>query len=541
MHILNKNILLIGINSKYIHPAMGVFQLYTNTDKEKYNLDYFEFTIKDNIEDIINQINNHPSSVISLSCYIWNIEIIKQIIPNINNKIIILGGPEASFNPNLLYLENVNYLIKGEGEESFTELLEYLNNQRNITDVSNLNYLDNNTLKYTYTKLPNLENVKHDLSLIKDFKNRICYVESSRGCFYNCSYCLAATEKPVRFFPIDEVKANILYLLQNNAKVIKFLDRSFNIKKDYINEILSFIKENDNNISTFQFEVNGDNLHQDTIDIINSMRPKMIRLEIGIQTTNPDTSKAILRHQNFNKLKENILKIKDNTIIHTDLIAGLPLEDYESFKNSFNETFLLFTEELQLGTLKELKGTHISKTKQEHDYIFSDTAPFEVIQNKYITKDELDLIRTVEKAVDKFYNYGYFKNTINYLFNELKLNPFDTFLNLMKMIEQIKPLNQLQFDELTRAFYYFLSLDVSDKEKLLFIIKEDYLTKNKIKPKIWWHPTVTREIRREIYLIFKEKYNLNIDELYKYAHLEKYTNEYLLINYKTFTKYKIRL
>ena len=143
--------------------------------------------------------------------------------------------------------------------------------------------------------------------------------------------------------------------------------------------------------------------------------------------------------------------------------------------------------------------------------------------------------------VDKFYNYGYFKNTINYLFNELKLNPFDTFLNLMKMIEQIKPLNQFQFDELTRAFYYFLSLDVLDKEKLLFIIKEDYLTKNKIKPKIWWHPTVTREIRREIYLIFKEKYNLNIDELYKYAHLEKYNNEYLLINYKTFTKYKIRL
>lgn len=537
----HQNILLIGINSKYIHPAMGVFQLYTNTDKQKYNLEYFEFTIKDSLELIINQINNHNSSIVSLSCYIWNIEIIKQIIPNINNKIIILGGPEASFNPNLLYLENVNYLIKGEGEESFTELLEYLNNQRNITDVSNLYYLDNNTLKYTYTKLPNLENVKHDLSLIKDFKNRICYVESSRGCFYNCSYCLAATEKPVRFFPIDEVKANILYLLQNNAKVIKFLDRSFNIKKDYINEILSFIKENDNNISTFQFEVNGDNLHQDTIDIINSMRKKMIRLEIGIQTTNPETSKAILRHQNFNKLKENILKIKDNTVIHTDLIAGLPLENYESFKNSFNETFLLFTEELQLGTLKELKGTHISKTKQEHDYIFSNTAPFEVIQNKYITKEELDKIRTVEKAVDKFYNYGYFKNTINYLFNELKLNPFDTFFNLMETIEKIKPLNQFQFDELTKAFYNTLSLSIENKDKLLFIIKEDYLTKNKIKPKIWWESTITREIRREVYLLFKEQYNLNIDELYKYAHLEKYDNEYLLINYKTFTKYKISL
>ena len=538
---LYKDILLIGINSKYIHPAMGVFQLYTNTDKVKYNLDYFEFTIKDDLNIIINKINNHPSNVISLSCYIWNIEIMKQIIPNIKNKIIILGGPEASFNPNLLLLDNVNYIIKGEGEEAFSELLEFLNQERDLNNVSNLYYLEDNNIKYTFNKLPNLENVKHDLSLIKDFKNRICYVESSRGCFYNCSYCLAATEKPVRFFPIDEVKSNILFLLQNNAKVIKFLDRSFNIKKDYINEILTFIKENDNQISTFQFEVNGDNLHNDTIKIINSMRPKMIRLEIGIQTTNEETSRAILRHQNFQKLKENILKIKDNTIIHTDLIAGLPLEDYNSFKKSFNETFLLFTEELQLGTLKELKGTHISKTKKDHEYIFSTTAPFEVIQNKYISIDELNKIRTVEKAVDKFYNYGYFKNTINYLFNDLKLNPFDTFLYTMEQIEKENNLRSLQFDELTKIFYESLSSIVQNKELLLFIIKEDYLTKNKIKPKIWWESTITREERRKVYLYFKDNYSLNIDELYKYAHLEQYNNEYLLINYKSFSKYKIRL
>ena len=538
---LYKNILLVGINSKYIHPAMGVFQLYTNTDKAKYNLEYFEFTIKDNLNTIINKINNHCANIISLSCYIWNIEIIKQIIPNIKNKIIILGGPEASFNPNLLYLDNVNFLIKGEGEEAFTELLEYLNNERDLNNVSNLYFLEDNNIKYTFNKLPNLDNVKHDLSLIKDFKNRICYVESSRGCFYNCSYCLAATEKPVRFFPIDEVKSNILFLLQNNAKVIKFLDRSFNIKKDYINEILTFIKENDNQISTFQFEVNGDNLHNDTIEIINSMRHKMIRLEIGIQTTNEETSRAILRHQNFNKLKENILKIKDNTVIHTDLIAGLPLEDYNSFKNSFNETFILFTEELQLGTLKELKGTHISKTKEDHEYIFSNTAPFEVIQNKYISIDELNKIRTVEKAVDKFYNYGYFKNTINYLFKDLKLNPFDTFLYTIEQIEKENNLRSLQFDELTKNFYESLSNIVPNKELLLFIIKEDYLTRNKIKPKIWWKTTITREERRKVYLHFKDNYNLNIDELYKYAHLEQYNNEYLLINYKSCNKYKIRL
>ncbi len=535
-----KDILLIGINSKYIHPAMGIFQLYTNTDKEKYNLDYFEFTIKDNITDIINTINNHQAEIIVLSCYIWNIEIIKEIVTKLINKIVILGGPEASFNPQLLFLDNVYYLIKGEGEEAFPELLSYLNKEITIEQVSNLYYKQDQQIKYTYSKHPDLNHVKHDLCLIKDFKNRIAYVESSRGCFYTCSYCLAATEKPVRFFPLEEVKHNILFLLENNAKVIKFLDRSFNIKKEYINDILLFIKAHDNNYSTFQFEVNGDNLHQDTIDIINSMRKKMIRLEIGIQTTNPITSKAILRHQDFNKLRENILKIRDNVVIHTDLIAGLPFEDYESFKKSFNDTFLLFTEELQLGTLKELKGTYISKTKAEHDYLFTDVAPFEVVSNKYITKEELDRIKLVEKAVDKFYNYRYFNNTIIYLFDELKLNPFDTFLYLMKKIETIKPLKDFQFDELAKTFYEIISNLVDNQQKLLFIIKEDYLTKNKIKPKIWWQQTITREERRNVYLLFKEQYNLNIDELYKYGHLEKYNNQYLLINYKTFNKYKIK-
>lgn len=537
-----QDILLVAINSKYIHPAMGVYQLYTNINKEKYNCSYLEFTIKDNLNVMINEINNSKYQIVCLSCYIWNIEYIKKILPNITNKLVILGGPEASYNPNLLYLDNVNYLIKGEGEEAINELLDYLNGLIDLQNVSNLYYKDSdNNILFTYNKPCNLLNVKHDLSLIKDFKNRISYLESSRGCFYNCSYCLASTEKPVRFFPVNEVKENILYLLQNNAKTIKFLDRSFNIKKEYINDILLFIKNNDNNYSTFQFEVNGDNLSSDTIQIINSMRKKMIRLEIGIQTTNSKTSKAILRHQDFNKIKENILKIKDNVVIHTDLIAGLPFEDYQSFKKSFNETFLLFTEELQLGILKELKGTYISKTKAEHYYLFDTNAPFEVISNKYITKEQLDRIKLVEKGVDKFYNSGHFKRTMLYLFDHLKLDPFDTFLYLIENIEKEYLLKDLQFDQLTKLFYQLLSQLVINKEELLFIIKEDYLLRNRIKPKIWWQQNISRPERRSVYLIFKDKFNLNIDNLYKYAHLEKYQNDYLLIDYKSFNSYHLKV
>lgn len=530
--------LLIGINSKYIHPAMGVFQLYTNS---RHPVSYKEFTIKDDKNEIINYINNDDSRVVGISLYIWNVNVVKEILPSIKNKIIFLGGPEASFNPHLLTEFNISYIIKGEGEESFNELIDYLDGVTPINNVSNLYYVENNKVNYTFDKLPNLDNIKHDLSLISDFKNRICYIESSRGCFYNCSYCLASTEKPVRYFPLSEVLDNIKFLLENNAKVIKFLDRSFGVRKEYINGILSFIKENDNGVSTFQFEVNADTLAIDTISLLASMRPKSIRLEVGIQSTNPKTIKAINRHQDFNKLVENINKIKDNVVIHTDLIAGLPYEDYESFKNSYNQTFLLFTEELQLGFLKELKGTVISLTKDLYDYKFMDYAPYEVISNKYIDTIELDKIRLVEIATDKFYNYGYFKKTINYLFKDLLLNPFETFYQVMNYINNKCNIYSLQFDELTKIFYEALSQIVSNKEELLFILKEDYLTKTKMKPKIWWVQDITRPIRKMAYEMFSKKYNLNIDELYKYAHLEKYHNSYLLINYKTNITYHMEI
>ena len=528
--------LLVAINSKYIHPAMGLFQIKANA---RYETKVKEFTIKDNPMDISSYICNDDSEVLLLSCYIWNINFIKEILPSINNKIIALGGPEASFYSDLLYIPNVSFITKGEGENSFNELMDYLSGKITISEVSNTYYLDNGVIKYTYDALPNLEKIKHDLSLIKDFNNRICYIESSRGCFYNCTYCLASTEKPVRYFPLSEVLSNIKFLLENNARTIKFLDRSFGVRKEYINGILQFILDNDNGISSFQFEVNGDSISSDTIELLNKMRKKSIRLEIGVQSTNPKTIKAIARTQNFEKLKSNVLKVRDNVVIHTDLIAGLPYETLESFKKSFNDTFMLFTEELQLGFLKELKGTVLSLTKDLYDYKFMDVGPYEVLSNKYITNEELKEIKKVEIIVDKFYNYGYFKNTMDYLFNVIKLDTFETFRFVYD--DMNIDIYKYQFDELTRFFYLSLSKLVLDKDKLLFVIKEDYLTRIKIKPKIWWNPGIDRQERKEAYEQFSSLYGLNILELYKYGHLEKNKNDYLLINYKDNKVYKLSI
>lgn len=531
--------LLISINSKYIHPGIGVHQLYTNA---KHETDFCEFTIKDDIDKIIGYINTYDAEILGISVYIWNVELVKKILPNINNKIIFLGGPEASYNTKLLS-EKIKYIIKGEGEESFNELIDYLEKKIDISKVSNLFYYDtlDKSIKYTYNKLPDLNNIKHDLALIKDYKNKICYLESSRGCYFNCSYCLASTEKPVRFFPLDEVKSNILFLLKNNAKIIKFLDRSFNINKKYTLEILKFIKENDNGITTFQFEVVGDQFDPEVIDLINSLRPKMIRFEIGIQTTNPQTTKAIRRKQDFSVLKDNINKIKDNIVIHTDLIAGLPYEDLESFKNSFNDTFLLFTEELQLGFLKELKGTHISLTKYEHDYIFEETSPFEVLENKYITNEELQIIKYVELGVDRFYNRGEFPRLMKYLFIDLKLNPFDTFYQTLKAMTKEHPLSYYQFPELTKLLYESLCNVVKNKDELLYIIKQDYLTRINIKPKIFWESNITKPERKEVYEHISNKYNININDLYSQAHLEKLNNKFFVIDYKNKKQYEIVL
>ena len=523
--------LLLGINSKYIHPAMGVFQIYTNS---KAPCEYKEFTIKDDLNNILEYINNQEFNILGFSVYIWNIAFVQTIISHISHiDTIILGGPEASYRPNdFLKYPNVSYVIKDEGEEAFNMLIEALTTKSSLESVPNLYYRKANSFVYTYSKNPNIKKIKYDYSLIKDFKNRVVYLEASRGCCFKCAYCLASLEKGIRYLDFELVKENILFSLNNGARVIKFLDRSFNIKQEFMRSIIKFIQDHDNGITTYQFEVVGDQLDNETIDLIKTVRKGLIRFEIGIQSLNEKTTRSVNRRQNLELLINNINEIKDNIVIHLDLIAGLPYENLESFINTFNRTFELYADELQLGFLKELQGTAISITKDVHDYRFNQSPPYEVIDNKYITKDELDQIRLVEAGLNKYYNSNNFPKTMDYLFKTLKLNPYQTFLNMITYIG-LDNLNKLQLDEVAKSLYDSLKDTINNKELLLFIIKQDYLFKFNMRPKIFWDQDITRKERNEVYQIYlKEFTHLNIDNLYRYSHLEKYGNNYFLVTYK---------
>lgn len=530
-------ILLIGINSKYIHPAAGLFQIVANS---RYPLSFSEYTIKDENENILAAMEKDDYDLIGFSVYIWNIEKVKELIKAYSKKTsFLLGGPEASHRHDLLYFdERIRYIIKNEGEEAFNQLLEYLQGKRKINAVSNLYYKENGKILYTYDEIPNLKKIRHDLSLNRDFKNRVLYLEGSRGCPFRCSYCLSSLDKKVRFFDYKKLKEEILFALKKETPTVKFLDRTFNVDQKKMREIISFIRNHDNGITTFQFEIVGDLLEEETIELLQTVRRGQIRFEIGVQSTNPVVTRAVRRNQNFRKLKENIFKIRKNIIIHLDLIAGLPYEDRASFIRTFNETFSIFPDELQFGFLKELQGTEISRTKERHGYCFSEKPPYEVIHNDYLSGADLEEFGVVEGALNKYYNSNAFPRTMGYLFQTKKLNPYDTFLKIGQYLGK-NGLAGMQPD--TVALKLYEALAEGGDEELLFIIKQDYLFKP-IRPKIWWKRKITREERKKVYRKYLEKYpELNLDLLYRYAHLEKSGNKYFLVTYRPLVEYHLDL
>ena len=427
--------LLIGINSKYIHPTLSIYQLAYNTT---YPVTLKEFTIKDSVTKIVSYINNEKPDLVGFSVYIWNINIVKEIIKYIRetNTMILLGGPEVSYNAKDYILNNeADFVINNEGEESFHLLLDALNNNTPLYDVPNLVYKDEKIVE-TNTILPNLENVKLATTNVLDYKNRIVYLESSRGCPYRCSYCVASTSNKVRMFPLDNVLNILNTLMEERVKTVKFLDRTFNADPKYLITILDFIEEN--NISTtFQFEIVVDRLTKEMLDKIKNYKQSTLRFEIGIQSTNDFVNKSIRRTQNMEKVKENILYLNSipNLELHVDLIAGLPYEDICSFRNSFNETFSLFSKELQLGFLKFLKGTHLMTMIEEHEYIYDHNPPYEIIQNKYLSKDELGEIHKVEETLEKFYNSGIFKTFWSYFKNNQVIDYYQFFLDLYNYLD----------------------------------------------------------------------------------------------------------
>ncbi len=441
-----QKILLVAINAKYIHSNLAVYSLKAycdnqlKSDSKKFEVKIKEFTINNMLDDIVNGIYLEKPDVIAFSVYIWNISYVEMLLKEIGkilpNCKIWLGGPEVSYRAKELLdlYSDVELVMRGEGERTFTSLVRAKYNQNALTsDIKGITYREytGKIIQNEDLDIMDLSDVPFVYNNILDFENRIIYYETSRGCPFSCSYCLSSVEKSVRFRDIEIVKKELKFFLDNNVPQVKFVDRTFNCKKSHALEIWKFIKENDNGITNFHFEVAADLLDETEIELLSSLRVGLVQLEIGVQSTNLNTIKEIKRTMDIDKLKYVVSKINEAANIHQhlDLIVGLPYEDFASFKNSFNDVYKMQPEQLQLGFLKVLSGSYMSEMQKDYGLVYKSYAPYEVMSTKWISFDEILTLKSVEEMVEIYYNTGQFVYTIKYLEN-LYEQPFDMFLDI---------------------------------------------------------------------------------------------------------------
>ncbi len=525
--------ILLSINAKYIHTNNAVRLLKANTD---FLVDIIEYTIKDDINNIVKDIENTNPDVLGFSVYIWNVSIITKIIKKLNlpNTKIILGGPEVSYDSSYFLTKyNVDYIIRGEGEIAFNDLLHALESNDSISNITNLMYLkDGKLINKGITEISDLDALKQPYFFEDDIKhipNKVSYIESSRGCPYKCSYCLSSLEKKVRFFNTLDVKKTIMYLMKHGSKTIKFLDRTFNANKNTL-DLLSFIIENNNYKTVFQFEITGDILDQDIIHHLNKYAPPgLFRFEIGIQSINYETNFLVDRFQNTEKLFENIKLIQEGKVIglHLDLIAGLPKEDLILFRKTFDEVFKLGAKELQLGFLKMLRGTKIRREADLYNYKYNETAPYEIISNDSISEKDVKEIHLVEHMLDIYHNKGYFGNNL-LIYILSTTSPFIFF----KEIGEFYIDNKLSFKGYQVEDVYQRLFDFLNNETIIYSIKKDYLNRSKVKPKIFWNNEINRQEKRKVFERLSNENKIDINIFYKYSVIIKYKNEYYITVYK---------
>lgn len=439
-------VILTTLNSKFIHSSLSIRYLKSYC-KDLLDIKLMEFTINQNLEYILGEIYKEKPDIVGFSTYIWNreetlriCEALKIVAPHIK---ILLGGPEVSFDSKELMEEcsYVDFIIAGEGEIAFRDFLETTIKGEDYSKVNGLIYRqDEHILKNPPGKtIESLDDIPSPYMYYgDDLKNKIVYYESSRGCPFNCQFCLSSTIKGVRYFSLNRVKEDLENLISRKVMQVKFVDRTFNANKKYAMEIMKFIMDKDPENMNFHFEVTAHLLDEEMLEFIKTAKPGLFQFEIGVQSTNPETIDAVGRTTDFEKLKEVSKKIKSfgNIHQHLDLIAGLPYEGYGSFKNSFNDVYHIGPEKIQLGFLKLLRGSGLRRDRDKYGFKFLDKPPYEVLENNYISYGEMLRLKGIEDLVEKYYNEGYFRNTIEYIVAKKYPTAFDFFEGFLDFWEE---------------------------------------------------------------------------------------------------------
>ena len=524
--------LLVAINAKYIHTSLAVRSIDVYCKQNNTNINVKEFTINNNEDTIINEIYAEKPDFLGFSCYIWNINLvldlistIKKLLPNIK---IFVGGPEVSYEYEYIFEKGVDIVCIGEGEKTVKELVDNFNNKKCIdSSFKNIDgiafKLDNNIIVTKDRELLCLDEIPF---VYKDglegTEHKILYYEASRGCPYSCQYCLSSLEKGLRFLSEERVKQDLNFFLKNNVKQVKFVDRTFNCNKKFALMIWNYLIDNDNGITNFHFEISADIVDDEMLETLKRARLGLFQFEIGVQSTNDATLDEIKRKTNLQKLFDKVNKIKElkNIHQHLDLIAGLPFEDYEIFKNSFNDVFNVYPEQFQLGFLKLLKGSGLRINANKYGIVYKEKAPYEVLYTSLINYDKMNMLKSIEEMVETYYNSGKAINTIKYgikFFN----SSFDFFENLAIYWEEnnynnVSPSKM----KLYEVIYTFLNnIDNIDKNILNEIVKFDILLNDNIKSLPTW-------INTDYNSNFKEKERLfynNKENIEKYIpHLNNY-------------------
>ena len=428
-----KHILLAAINAKYIHSNLAVYSLKAYAKKYQNQIGLAEYTINQNPDDILKGIYRDHPEVLCISCYIWNISYVRNLIREVHKVLpdtaIWLGGPEVSYDARKVLEEHpeVTGVMKGEGEVTFLELAGfYLEGISELAKIEGITYRDGDQIQENpWRGITDLSTIPFVYKDLKKFENRIIYYESSRGCPFSCSYCLSSIDKKLRFRDLELVKEELQFFLDHNVPQVKFVDRTFNCKHDHAMAIWKYLIAHDNGITNFHFEVAADLLNEEEIALIRTMRPGMIQLEIGVQSTNPDTIREIHRKMDFAQVSEVVTRVQEghNVHQHLDLIAGLPYEDYDSFEKSFCDVYQLRPQQLQLGFLKVLKGSFMYQAAPEYGCVCQSREPYEVLYTRWLPYDDVLRLKLVEEMVEVYYNSNQFGKTLRAI-EKLFDNPF---------------------------------------------------------------------------------------------------------------------